>query len=291
MTETIGGKSFKFSASLNEVEKNIPALPNDKKLREFVLSMIFSQQLIFNGIKISKLHVNADDSDGKPDILTIVDGVDYGIQITKLSLNDPLRRINISEKKTGELLGLIPDDYTVDNLLNVYIYLNAENKNDIPKGNQKQSKILVEEILDCIESNKEKLFINKEIVLLKIEKSELATLAKAIAIFPVNIGYKSRFTGKNNIHINYEFDLHEWNEDDLNNEIQRILEKKMNSYEDILLIWGDRFELLYQDLKIYDILKQRFYNTRFKNVFFMTLDDRIDSFWESWRLMVVKHDK
>ena len=58
--------------------------------------MIFSHVLLFNGVKITKIEVNEDDSHGKPDTIIVADNIEKGIQLTKISLNDPLKRINIS---------------------------------------------------------------------------------------------------------------------------------------------------------------------------------------------------
>ena len=74
----------------------------------------------------------------------------------------------------------------------------------------------------------------------------------------------------------------------MNEEIQRIITAKEDGSEDVLLIWGDRFEMLYQDKQIAEILKEKFLKTAFKEVFFLSLFDRVGLFWDSWRLNKIK---
>jgi hypothetical protein len=289
MSEKLGGQSFKFASSPLPYVKPPPALPNDKQSKEFLLTMIFSHVLIFNGVKITNIEVNKDDSHGQPDTKIVADGIEKGIQLTKISLNDPLKRINLAERSTNELLILFPDDINLDSPINVYIYLTSKDKNAIPKGNLKQKEKLVELITNGIRDNKTQLFgENPSTVYLAVEDNELNKLANSITIHPVNAGHNTLFKGKNGIHINYEFDTHQWDENDLNKEINRIIESKRKGQADILLIWGDKFELLYQDKRITDILIERFSKTEFKEVFFLTLFDRVDMFWESWKVMNIK---
>lgn len=289
MKKKLGGKSFKLSSSALPYQKLPPALPSNKQSKEFVLTMIFSHFLLYNGIRITKLEVNEDDSHGKPDTKIVANGIEQGIQLTKISLNDPLRRINVAERQTNELLNLFPDNIEISSPINIYIYLNSKNKNSIPKGNLKKKKKLVDLISKGITNNKDKIFgHNPEIVFLPIEDSELINLANSITINPVNTGHFSTFQGKKGIHINYEFDAHDWDEEDLDEEINRIIETKKGGNEDILLIWADRFELLYQDDKVGDILRNKFSKTEFKEVFFLTLFDRVDMFLNSWKVVKIK---
>ena len=289
MSKKLGGKSLKFASSPLPYQKPPPALSGDKQRREFILTMVFSHVLLFNNIKISKIEINDDDSHGKPDTKIVVNGIEKGIQLTKISLNDPLRRINIAEKQTNELLNLFPDNIEIEKPINVYINLSSTNKNALPKGNLKKKKKLVELITNGIVANKNKIFgENPEIICLIVDDPELKELAHSIIINPINPGHTSLFKGKQGIHINYEFDLHDWDENDLYKEIERIIDSKTGGYEDILLIWRDRFELLYQDMKIAAILRERFSETKFKEVFFLTIYDRVDMFLDSWKLIKIK---
>ena len=289
MKQKLGGKSFNIASSALPYQKPPPALPSNKQSKEFVLTMIFSHFLLYNGIRITKLEVNEDDSHGKPDTKIVANGIEQGIQLTKISLNDPLRRINVAERQTDELLNLFSDNIEISSPINIYIYLNSKNKNSIPKGNLKKKKKLVDLISKGITNNKDKIFGNNpEIVFLPREDSELKNLANSITINPVNTGDFSTFQGKRGIHINYEFDTHDWDEEDLDEEITRIIESKKGGNEDILLIWADRFELLYQDDKVADVLRNKFYKTEFKEVFFLTLFDRVDRFLDSWKVVKIK---
>lgn len=127
MKRKLGGKSFKFSGAMAPYQKPPPALTGDKKSKEFILTMIFAHVLYYNGVKITKIEVNEDDSHGKPDTIMVANGDKVGIQLTKISLNDPLRRLNIAESQTSELLNLIPQDIEIPRPINVYIYFSSNN--------------------------------------------------------------------------------------------------------------------------------------------------------------------
>lgn len=289
MNKKLGGSSFKFDSTPHPYVKPPPALSSDKRSKELILTMIFSHILIFNGVKISKIETNQDDSHGKADTIIIANDIQKNIQLTKLSLNDPLRRINIAEKQTNELLNLFPEKIEIDKPLNVYIYLSSNDKNSIPKGNLKKKKKLVKLIVDSIENNRSKLSNEKpDIVHIPVEDSDIKSLANSITINPLNTGNYSRFPGRNGIHINYEFDSHSWNENDLQNEITRIQTSKIKSKNDLLLIWADRFELLYQDNEVAEILKERFLKSDYEEVYFLTIFDRMDMFNGSWNLTQIK---
>lgn len=285
----LGGKSLKFSSSMGPYIKPPPAVSGDKQSKELLLTQVFAEMLHRDGAKITKVEVNEDDSHGRPDTLMTIDEKELGIQLTKISLNDPLRRINVSESQTNEILNFIPTGINIPKPLNVYIYLNSEDKNSIPSGKLKRKKKLAELIASKIEEQRINLFSEEpDLFGFVIDDPELKKMASSITITPVNSGQHSTFIGRNGIHINYEFDLHDWDESDLNKEIERIIEAKEGGTEDILLIWGDRFELLYQDKAIAEVLQEKFVDTQFKKVYFLAFFDRVDQFLDSWRLTKIK---
>lgn len=289
MNNKIGGKSFKFSSTPFEYKKPPKVLPHNKKDCEFLLSIIFSHFLIFNKIRISKIEVNEDDSNGKPDIKMIISGKEKGVQLTKFSLNEPLRRINTAERIIDELIDLILQIKKIPKLINISIYPPKTENNFLPSGNLKIKKKLAKFIADSIEKNTDKIYGNKsETVFLKIDQQELLKIVSNITLNPIPKNHKSLFRGKENIFINYEFDTHQFDEEDLQNEIKRIIKTKERGKSEILLIWGERFELLYQDEKIVPKLIEKFKNSSFENIFFLTLFDRQDIFLNSWKIYKIK---
>jgi len=285
----LGGKSFKFSGTLSENKNPPPALTGDKQSIEFIVSMILAHTLHYNGVKISKIEVNEDDSNKQPDTIICAGGKDYGVQVTKLSLNDPLTRINASERKTREILELISANIDIPKPINVYIYLAAGSKNELPVGRIKKKKKLAEFIENKIIENKDTLFNDRpDFLSFSLKGTGLEKIATIITINPVNPGHFSPFPGRNGIHINYEFDCHEWSEEDLKNAIERMIKRKEGGKEDVLLIWGDRFEMLYQYDEITNYMIDKFSETSFKHVFFICLDNRIDMFMGSWKVRRIK---
>ena len=113
-------------------------------------------------------------------------------------------------------------------------------------------------------------------------------MADTVVFQSVNQGQFSTFPGKDNIFINYEFDNHSWDQNDLNKEIDRIINEKSKGICDTLLIWGEQFELLHQDKEISEIMFEKFQNTKFENVFLLTFSDKPGELFETSKLFPIK---
>ena len=121
MTNTLGGKSFKLSSGpiVGLVSK---VLPQNKQESEFLLSMMFAHFMLLNGESILKLECNKDDSHGKADILLVKNGEAKGMQLTKISLNNPLQRKKVADKNSVELVELILKKITPKKPINITLY-------------------------------------------------------------------------------------------------------------------------------------------------------------------------
>ena len=134
-----------------------------------------------------------------------------------------------------------------------------------------------------------KLFLaNPPFTVLNCNDENLSKLFDHIIISTVNTGHYSTFNGKEGIHISYEFDNHDWDYDDLLAEIERIKRTKSKYPRNALLIWADRFELLYQDDEVSEILIKEFEDSIFENVFFLTFFNKVGAFLQSWKPYSIK---
>lgn len=284
-----GGGSFKFSASAGPYAKPPKALPRGKAQKEFVLAIMWAHQLIFNGVQITCIQLAENDSHGNPDVIVNINGQTKGVQLTKLTMNDAVKNIEVANYKVDELLALIPDRYQIPKPVNVNFYLpNSIKSKKLPFTPEKKKEKLMECVIGEISKSHDKLFgPNPEMVHLPFT-DDLHGLAEFATISAVPEGMYSTFKGPNSIHLSYEIDNYSWTEDDLNKEIQKIIDRKANGNHEILLIWGEQFELLYKHIEVGNYIGNAISQSPLKEVHFLTFLDRVDMFLTSATVKILK---
>jgi|GEM_PF-4105604 len=285
----LGGGSFKFSASAGPYEKPPKALTGGKSQKEFVLAIMWAHHLIFNGIQISSIQLAEDDSHGSSDVIVKINGQTLGVQLTKLTMNDAVKKIEMANYKVDELLTLLPKNFSIPKPVNVYLYLpNAIKTRKLPFTPDTKKEKLIQCIVSEISANHDKLFgPDPEMVHLTFA-DDLHGFAEFATISVVPDGMYSTFKGHNSIHLSYEIDNYSWNVEDLDKEIHRIIDRKATGTHDILLIWGEEFELLYQIEKVGNHIRNAISQSPLKEAHFLTFLDRVDMFLTSSRLQFVK---
>ncbi len=285
----IGGSSFKFMSSPLPPEPISKVMPIDKRKAEFALTMLFTQLLLANGDEITKVELNENDENKGADTIIRINGKEKGIQITKLVLNDLLKRKDVGLKRSLKISKLITENFEIDFPLNVFIYPPKLNENEIPKNRAKLDKSLVSKIRESIISNLESLRKSIEPIFITIEKENLKKIASTISLKPIQKGHHPIFPGQNNIFVNYEIDNNFFAHEEVLKGIETIYKRKNNGKSEFLLIWADRFELLYQDEEIFKLIEKKFSKSSFEEVFFLTFFDRMDLFSKSIRIKKVKN--
>lgn len=285
----LGGGSFKFSASAGPYARPPKALPRGKAQKEFVLAIMWAHQLIFNGVQITSIQLAENDSHGNPDVFVKINGQTMGVQLTKLTMNDAVKNIEVANYKVDELLAFVPISLKIPKPVNIYLYLpNAIKARKLPFIPEKKKEELIECIVKEISKNHDKLFgPNPEMVYLPFT-DDFHGLAEFATISVVPENMYSTFVGHNSIHLSYEIDNYNWNEDDLNKEIQRIIDRKAKGSHDILLIWGEQYELLYRHEEVGNHIRNAISQSALNEVHFLTFRDRMDEFLTSSRVQIVK---
>lgn len=285
----VGGGSFKFMSSPLPPEPIPKVMPIEKRKSEFAITMLFSQLLLANGYEITKIELNENDENKGADSIIKLNGVDKGIQITKLVLNDLLKRKDVGFKRSLKLSELITEELEIDFKLNVFVYPPNHNKNEIPKNRAKLDKSLASKIKENIEANLERLKNSIEPVFVEIKKESLKKVASTFSLNPIQKGHHPIFPGQNNVFVNYEMDNNFFTHEEALKEVDTMFQRKNNGKAEFLLIWADKFDLLYQDEKFFTLIQDKFSSSSFEEVFFLTFFDRADLFNKTIKIRKVKN--
>ncbi|MFN0215831.1 MAG: hypothetical protein ACKVT2_16350 [Saprospiraceae bacterium] len=284
----IGGGSFKFMSSPLPPEPIPKVMPSDKRKAEFALTMLFGQLLLANGHEITKIAINENDADKGADTIIRIDGVDKGIQITKLILNDLLKRKDVGLKRSYKISELITENFDIDFKLNIFIYPPNHNKNVIPKNRAKLDSELASMIRNSIQENIGALKHSTDAIFISVEKETIKEIASTISLNPIPNGHYPIFPGQKNVYVNYEIDNNFFTHEEVVTAVNTIFDRKNNGKSEFLLIWADRSEILSQDEQIFELIESKFSNCSFEEVFFLTFYDRADLFRKTIRIKNVK---
>jgi len=284
LANEIGGGSFKFMSSPLPPEPIPKVMPSDKRKAEFALTMLFGQLLLANGHEITKIAINENDADKGADTIIRIDGVDKGVQITKLILNDLLKRKDVCLKRSYKISELITENLDIDFKLNIYIYPPNHNQNVIPKNRAKLDNELSSLIRNSIQENINALKHSTDTIFITVENETIKEIASTISLNPIPNEHYSLFPGQKNVYVNYEIDNNFFTYDEVVAAVNTIFDRKNNGRSEFLLIWADRSELLSQDDKIFELIESKFSKCSFEEVFFLTFYDRADLFRKTIRI-------
>ncbi len=295
----INGKgfgTFKFQYSRHSpVHPNPRFIPRDnKQLAEKILGSFFCKFLAKDfKSKIENFRLNPDDSHKKADVLFIENGIDRKLQITQLQF---------TRYETRKVIALEKNKLIADYLsllvhpafpIIVNIFPNSD-KTSIPLSNKKRGKTKVEAelikyLVITLKSRLPELTQNSSPLWLNFDTNKLSPYFRRIVINPVPPNCYPRFYGRNNIYVNYEIDNVAFELADAESAIDEVFTKKNNSSAELLLIWADDFELAGNKRQIGEKLQQKFINSSFDEIYFMTFSDNVALFTitlELWPLKV-----
>jgi len=286
--------TFKFQYSkYYQVNKDKFVPMDDKKLAEQILGWFFGESLRRHfARKIISTEVCKYDSNKKADILMNENGVDKGVQITRLQFTRYEERKNISFRMNGYLAekisGLVPVGFPI--VVNIFP---TSEKGTIPlrnisRGKQKIYLTLCTYVAKKIIANLSELSRQKRPIWITIDDPKLAAYFKFIVLNPIPKGSFSRFPGNGNICVNYDQDDVAFNSEDIDGSIDELYRKKNSGHSEILLIWAEDFDLATQKKEVAERIWLKFRHTTFSEVFFMTFENHITRFIDTLQLWPIK---
>jgi hypothetical protein len=267
-----GFGSFKFGYSRGLPSHLAPKLFISKKQEEYFLTSVLSHQLLYNDFAVTGVQVCEDDSNMGADTMITTESGDVGVQVTRFTLTQYNHRKSVAKKRGERIAKEIVALFCPVLPVNVTIHPKEQHKP--PKDKLRHDVWLAKEIAAMIESNWARVKAGENFINLPIENETLKPFVDLITLQPIPEGCISNYHGFGNIFVNYEFDNVFFNESDVRNEAEAIFKKKDGGKSDILVIWADRFDILYNPDMIARHLVSAFRATRFKFVIFYSFFNR-----------------
>lgn len=281
--------SFKFQTTFSPPNTFIKkVIPIEKRKAEFYLSILFAQYLLFNNRQIDKIELNDNDENRGSDINSRIDGKDIGIQLTRLVPDDYMTRKKVAFDKSLFVASEISQRLKPDFPLNINIYPQYIDQVGIPSKNLKSNIALIEEIAENLKNDLSKLKSESETIFKSVNNNKAQEIAKSYTFNPIPKDQYSAFPGKDNVFVNFEFDLIHITDIELSAQIDKIYNNKNNGSSQILIIWADQHEILEQIKEVAQMINKKFQDSSFQEVFFMTFLDRIDLFRDTLKIIKVK---
>lgn len=281
--------SFKFQTTFSPPNTFIKkVIPTEKRKTEFYLSILFAQYLLFNNRQIDKIELNDNDENRGSDINSRIDGKDIGIQLTRLVPDDYMTRKKVAFDKSLFVASEISQRLKPDFPVNINIYPQYIDQVGIPSKNLKSNIALIEEIAENLKNDLSKLKSESETIFKSVNNNKAQEIAKSYTFNPIPKDQYSAFPGKDNVFVNFEFDLIHITDIELSAQIDKIYKNKNNGSSQILIIWADQHEILEQIKEVAQMINKKFQDSSFQEVFFMTFLDRIDLFRDTLKIIKVK---
>jgi hypothetical protein len=275
-TRLIGG--FKLPYSLNGSSLNQPKWVNENEtlMVESLIGQLFIRYLkeVENKEAPNFSH-NEKDDHKNPDLFIHFDGKVLGAQVTQFVLREYLSRFNQAKRICEKLAGFISEHYKPSIKVNIQI-CTPWNSDEVPKAPIKKYKKLAKEIANKISLNIDHLTSKNEYLNFNLSDTEFKDIAESYNLYPVPDTYKSNFIGKNNIFIDYGFDYVIIFEEDIKETAKKVFDDKNNGNSEVLIIWGDERQFMNTEKHIISALKEKFLNTTFELVYFLTFANFLD---------------
>lgn len=267
--------SFKLSYSRGLPSYMAPKVFTTQKTEEYFVTSLYAHHLLYNGFPSIGVEVCNDDSNKKADsIVKFENGKTIKIQVTRFTLTEYLNRRKIAENKVEKIIKEINKIEKIDIPVNVTFHALGQ-KNQLPnstKINREIAKLIVETIsLKRNELETPGKFINEE-----IKNEKLKKYCSVITLQRIPQEHYSNFYGRDNVFIDMDFDNISFTQKDIDEESENIFNKKNNGESQVLLIWADTFEILYDIKPFCESLEKQFMESSFEEVYFLKFYNRLN---------------
>ena len=266
--------SFKIPYSRGLPSYMAPKVFTTQKTEEYFVTTLYAQHLLYNGYQTIGVEVCADDSHKKADsIVKLENGKTIKIQVTRFTLTEYLNRRKIAENKVEKIIKEINKIKKIDIPVNVTFHT-LRQKNRLP-NNSKIDREIAKLIVETISSKRNELekpgiFINEE-----IKNEKIKQYCPLITLQRIPPEHFSNFYGRDNVFIDMDFDNITFTQKDIDEESQNIFNKKNNGEAEVLLIWADTFEILYDVKPFGESLEKQFKESSFEEVYFLKFFNRL----------------
>lgn len=257
-----------------------PKLLDNKREEEHYVAWLYARLQSKIGLKVTGVFNNDNDADkGADAIIRLANGLDITAQVTRFTLTDFLKRKSIAQNRSERIIDAVLTKVTPPVKTNVH--LTTINNTVAPPNNQQLEKAIIKAIAEAIEQSREKLSVtDRNFINIAVTDEILTPYFLLITLQSIPEGHHSNFFGKYPLYLDMQFDNVTFSDAEIEEECTNIYRKKNGGQSQILLIWADTFEVLYNPSKIRPVLMKHFANTSFQQVFFFSFWNRLDMFRE-----------
>lgn len=268
--------SFKLGYTWGVPSHLVPKIFDNKKDEEYFVTSLYAGGLCRSKVKVIDWEVCGDDSNKGPDTILRYDGGEVSIQITRFTLTKFIQRRKVAEKRVH---GLIDEIFRVVRpRFPVNITVTTPDMSRLPIYKPMLDKALASEIASVLKLNLPKMEYSRDPVQHVFASADARKIAITMMIERIPNGAYSNFFGKQNLFINYDFDNVGYTKEDLEYEANEIFAKKNNGKADVLIIWSEAFETLYNHEQFADVLRKYCSNSTFGQILFFSFYNRVDLF-------------
>lgn len=271
-------------------------LPKEKQAKEVFIVKEFARLQTVAGATLIYIRSNADDSDGKADVLVRANGNEIGIQLTELKIAHRPSSADRARRMTETLLDIILARIKPDCRIMVDIRSPLDYTNQSVKLTGKRLKILGKVIADGVQNStfspSVKDYFDKSKSGLKPNPLEIPETLKdtitCIKLCKISERHNIICHGRENLFINFNFDM-VVGSDELDEELVLcLLARKANSVADTLLIWACDPDFWGQEEHIHRLFCEQVEATSFDNVYIFFFIDAEGYFEANMKVFIVK---
>jgi len=291
----IGGKLSSITSAATLVSFKT-VLPDEKQAKEVFIVEQFACIQTVAGATLIDIRPNADDSEGRADVLAIANGNEIGIQVTELKISHRPASADRAWKITETLLDTIlarvrPECRIMVDIQSPQDYTN-KNVKLVGKRLKMLGKIIVEGIQNSTFSPSQADYFDKTKSGLKPNPLNIPETLKdtitRIELCKIPKRHNIMCHGRENVFINFNFDI-VVSSDELDKKlVLRLLEKKANSVADTLLIWACDQDFWFQEEGIFQLFSAHAKETVFNNIYLFFFINAEKLFEPNKRVFTVK---
>lgn len=271
-------------------------LPKKKQEKEVFVAEQFARIQTVAGVPLIDIRSNPDDSEGKADVLAMAEGNEIGIQLTELKIAHRPASADRAMRITDKLLDTILVRIKPDCRIMVDIRSTMDYTNQSVKLAGKRLKMLGKVIADGIQNSTFSPsiadYFDKSKSGLKSNPLDIPETLKdtitCIELRKIPEDHNTMCYGKENLFINFNFDMVVSSDELDETLVSQIITKKANSKADVLLIWACDMDFWGQKEHIHRLFCEQVEATLFGNVYIFFFIDAEGLFEANQKVFVVK---
>lgn len=271
-------------------------LPKDKQAKELFIVEQFARIQTIAGAVLTEIRTNPDDSEGKADVLAKANGKPVGIQLTELKIQNRPASADRARKMTEALLSAILNRVQPDYRIMVNIRSSIDYRNENLKLVGKRMEMLGKTIADGIENSSFSPspadYFDKTKTGLKPNPlpipEELKGVITGVELQKIPEGHNTLCHGRNNIFVNFNFDIVVASDEMDERLVSQVFEKKEKSVTDTLLIWVCDIDFWGQQEQIHKLFVAHSDKSQFDNIYLFFFIDAEKMFDANKKIYVVR---